>query len=122
MLSGNEFVGPYEQYKLAKPGVRHVSVGADARKTLIVGNIINAGVLNVTRASRHDGTIVVANNVDDSQQDPHATSSIFGGTHDTLSGETSTSDCEDGAGAIAELRSKVERLETLVALLLDHSK
>ena len=66
LLSGNEFVDPYQDYKLAKPGTRHVSVGPAARKTLIVGNILNAGVLNVTRAAGGHGKVVIANNVDDS--------------------------------------------------------
>jgi hypothetical protein len=52
-------------FKLAKPGTRHVAVGAAARKTLIIGNILNAGVLNVTRAGG-DGKVVIASNIDDS--------------------------------------------------------
>lgn len=115
LLSGNDFVGPYEGYKLSKPGVRHVAVGPNARKTLVVGNIINAGRLNVTRASVHDGTIVVANNVDDSPQDMQGVAAAHDANIEAL--DVSIRSPGDQK-VVAELREKVARLETLVEQLL----
>ena len=65
ILSGNDWVDPYQDFKLAKPGTRHVEVGPLARKTLVVGNILNVGRLNVTSASSA-GKLVIDSNVDDS--------------------------------------------------------
>ena len=96
----------YEGYKLSQPGVRHVAVGPNARKTLIVGNIINAGRLNVTLDPAHDGKIVVKNNVDDSPEH--------------MPVDAATVDA-DSSSVVAELREKVARLEAAVEQLLQQS-
>eukprot|EP00038_Savillea_parva_P009694 m.185233 g.185233 ORF g.185233 m.185233 type:complete len:581 (+) comp16393_c0_seq1:24-1766(+) len=65
VLSGNDFGDAILANRLGLAMTRHVDVGPRAQRTLVMGNVIDAGTLNITRAAGSTGRLVVVNNVDD---------------------------------------------------------